>query len=203
MSKRRRQPMRLKLNPSPVPPTQHEIDAILLATDAIISLARRAGVVLILKGSRSQKALRWKWDELPEYGLLRDLTTAEIGQKVDWCIQQNWIRLECERDGIPLLFHTPWGWERVKELWVQRVLGWFEGWLAAGQPEQVWPRLEEIHRDIKLMTLDEIARRHDARFVPILRAWFPHKVRKVRSAINETLESLGQPRLSEPRDKGH
>ena len=59
------------------------------------------------------------------------------------------------------------------------------------------------HRDIKFMTLDEIARRHDARFVPILRAWFPHEVRKVRSAINETLQSLGQPRLSDPRDKGH
>jgi len=59
------------------------------------------------------------------------------------------------------------------------------------------------HRDIKFMTLDEIARRHDARLVHSLRAWFPHEVRKVRSAINETLQSLGQPRLSDPRDKGH
>ena len=41
------------------PPTQDEIDAVLMATDAIIGRAGRNGVVLILKGSRSQKAQKW------------------------------------------------------------------------------------------------------------------------------------------------
>lgn len=47
------------------PPTEDEIDAILMATDAIIDQAGRAGVVLILNGFRSQKVKRWEWDKRP------------------------------------------------------------------------------------------------------------------------------------------
>jgi hypothetical protein len=68
------------------PPTQDEIDAVLMATDAIIGRAGRNGVVLILKGSRSQKAQKWVWDRLPDYGGLRHLTADQIASKVDWCI---------------------------------------------------------------------------------------------------------------------
>jgi len=203
MSRRRRRP------PIPVtlvlpaePPTQDEIDAILMATDSIIGEAGRSGVVLILNGSRSQKALGWEWDKLPDYGRLRHLTADQIARKVDWCIHHRWLRIEYDRH-IPLLFHTKKGWERVKQLWVERLLAWFDEWLAAGEPERVWPRLETINREIKFMLLDEIARRGDARFVAILRAWFPHEIRAVRKAINHTLQALGQQPMAHPRRKGY
>jgi hypothetical protein len=73
---------------------------------------------------------------------------------------------------------------------VERLLGWFEEWQGAGQPERVWPRLETIQRDIKFMLLEAIEERERRDLVPVLRAWFPHEVRAVRTAINHTLQSL-------------
>jgi hypothetical protein len=172
-------------------PSQAEIDAILMATDAIIGQAGRNGVGLILKGSRSQKAFDWAWDQLPEYGLLGQLTTKEIGAKVDWCIHHGWLRLEHER-GIPLLFHSTKGWERVKELWVERLLNWFAAWQAAGQPQQVWPRLETINREIKFMLLEAIEIRQRRDLIPVLRAWSRKEVHKVRQAIDHTLQHLAE-----------
>ena len=199
MSRRRRRPrIPVTLVLPAEPPTQDEIDAVLMATDSIIGRAGRSGVVLILNGSRSQKALGWEWDKLPDYGRLRHLTADHIARKVDWCIHHRWLRIEYDRD-IPLLFHTDKGWKRVQDLWVKRLLGWFDEWLAAGKPKRVWPRLEHIHRDIKFMLLDEIAGQQMARMAPVLRAWFRHEIRAVRTAINRTLQTIGQRPLPHPR----
>lgn len=199
MSRRRRRP------PVPVtlvlpaePPTQDEIDVILMAADAIVGQAGRSGLTLILNGSRSKKALEGEWDKLPDYGALRYLTADQITRKVDWCIHHKWLRLEHNRDGIPLLYHSSMGWERVRQLWVERLLSWFEEWQEAGQPGWVWPRLETINRDIKFMLMEAISQRGRRDLIPVLRAWFPHEVRAVRTTINHTLQSLGQRALPHP-----
>jgi hypothetical protein len=83
-------------------------------------------------------------------------------------------------------------------LWVERLLGRFEDWLNAGQPEWVWPRLETINRDIKFMLLEAIGERDRRDLAPVLRAWFPHEVQAVRTAINRALQSLGQRALPHP-----
>jgi hypothetical protein len=170
-----------------------------MATDSIIGSAGRAGVTLILNGSRSQKALRQGWDQLPEYGVLNHLTAVAIGQRIDWCIHEGWLEIEYTWDGIPLLFHTPKGWERVKQLWAARILGWFAEWQTAETPQKVWPRLEKINREIKYLLLAQLRKRPQPEFAPVLRAWFPHEVRKVRRAINHTLQTWGQRPLPHPQ----
>jgi superfamily II DNA helicase RecQ len=108
----------------PEPPTQGEVDAItsamlsasLMATDSIIGQAGRSGVVLILNGSRSKNVLELGWDKLSDYGALKHLTADQIARKVDWCIHNKWLRMEYNRDGIPLLHHSEKGWEQVKPL---------------------------------------------------------------------------------------
>ena len=196
--RRRRPPISVTLVLPAEPPTQDEIDAILMAADAITDQAGRSGLTLILNGSRSKKALEWEWDQLPDYGALRHLTADQITRKVDWCIHHKWLRLEHNRDGIPLIYHSQRGWERVELLWVERLLGWFEEWQETGQPERVWPRLETIQRDIKFMLLEAIEERERRDLAPVLRAWFAHEVRAVRKAINHTLQSLGQRGLAHP-----
>jgi hypothetical protein len=198
MSRRHRDPIPITLVLPAKPPTQEEIDAIIMATDAIVGRAGRSGVVLILKGSRSQKALTWEWDKLPDHGRLAHLTTEQIERKVDWCIYHKWLRIEYDR-AVPLLYHTEQSWERAKPLWVERLLEWFDEWLLAGQPEQVWPRLETIHRDIKFMLLDEIARQRMVHLTPVLHSWFLYEVRAVRTAINQALQTMGQQPLPHPR----
>lgn len=165
---------------------------------SIIGDAGRAGVTLILNGSRSQKVQRHEWDKLPEYGALSHLTAVTIGQKIDWCLRNGWLRYEHTRDGIPLLFHTEKGWERVAWLWARRILEWFADWQAEGKPEQVWPRLETINHEIKYLLLNMLREQPQPELAPVLRAWFPHEVRKVRAAINHTLESWDERPLSHP-----
>jgi hypothetical protein len=202
MSRRRRprDPVTLVLPADP--PTQDEIDAVLMATDSIIGEAGRTGVTLILNGSRSKKALEWEWDQLDDYGRLRHLTADQIGRKVDWCIHYGWLRIEYDRH-IPLLYHTAKGWARVKQLWMERLLGWFTEWAETGQPERVWPRLETIHREIKFMVLEHIAEEQRLDLLPVLRAWFPHEIRAVRTAINRTLQALGKGGLPHPKRPSH
>lgn len=197
--RRRRPPIQVTLVLPADPPTQEEIDAILMATDAVIDQAGRSGVTLILNGSRSKKALEWEWDKLPDYGALKHLTADQITRKIDWCIHNRWLRLEHNRDGIPLLYHSEKGWERVEALWVERLLGWFEEWQAAGQPERVWPRLETINRDIKFLLLKEIEQQQRRDLASVLLAWFPHEVRAVRTAINRALQALGLRALEHPK----
>lgn len=108
MSHHRRDPIPVTLVLPPAPPTQDEIDAILMAADAIVAEAGRAGVVLILNGSRSKKALAQGWDKLPDYGRLSHLSADAIARKVDWCIHHGWLHIECDHE-IPLLVHSPKG----------------------------------------------------------------------------------------------
>jgi superfamily II DNA helicase RecQ len=199
LSRRRRPPIQVTLVLPAEPPVQGEIDAILMATDAVIDQAGRSGVTLILNGSRSKKALEWEWDKLPDYGALKHLTAEQITRKIDWCIHNRWLRLAHNRDGIPLLYHSEKGWERVRELWVERLLGWFEEWQAQGHPQQVWPRLEMIEREIKFLLLEAIRVRNRRDLASVLRAWFPHEIRVVRKAINHTLQELGMRALPHPK----
>lgn len=198
MTRRKRPRIPVNLTLPAEPPSEAEIDAVLMATDAIISQAGRNGVVLILNGSRSQKVKRWEWDKLPEYGRLSHLTAKEIGTKVDWCIHHGWLRIEYNYDGIPLLLHTAKGWPRVEQLWIERILGWFTAWQAAGTPEQVWPRLETINREIKYLLLERLQEQPRPELAAVLRAWFLHEVRKVRQAINHTLQTWGERPLPHP-----
>jgi len=198
MTRRKRPRIPVYLSLPDQPPTQAEIDAILMATDSIIGAAGRAGVTLILNGSRSKKVQRNGWDQLSEYGALNYLTAVSIGQRIDWCIRERWLRYEYTRDGIPLLFHTPPGWERVELLWVARMLDWFAAWQVAGTPEQVWLRLETINHEIKYLLLETLQKQPQPELAPVLRAWFPHEVRKVRQAINHTLQTWGERPLPHP-----
>jgi hypothetical protein len=199
MSRRRRPPIPVTLVLPAEPPAQEEIDAILMVTDAVIDQAGRSGVTLILNGSRSKKALEWEWDRLPDYGALRYLTADQITRKIDWCIRNKWLRLEHNRDGIPLLYHTEKGWERVKRLWVERLLGWFDAWQAEGNPQRVWPRMETINREIKFLLLEAIEGRQRRDLAEVLRTWFPHEIQAVRQAINHALQEMGMPALPHPK----
>jgi hypothetical protein len=92
MPRRKRPPIEVRLVLPAEPPTEDEIDAVLMTTDAIIGQAGRSGVTLILNGSRSKKALEWEWDRLPDYGALRRLTADQITTRCGRCGRRSIIR---------------------------------------------------------------------------------------------------------------
>jgi len=75
---------------------------------------------------------------------------------------------------------------------VARLLNWFIVWQRANMPEQVWPNLEHINHEIKYLLLESLRDEPQPELTPILCAWYPHEVRKVRAAINQTLQSWGE-----------
>ena len=190
MSRRDQPPIPVVLTLPAEPPTPAEVDAILQAADEIVGRGGRSGLALVLKGSASQKVREQGWDRSPAYGALSHHTVDEITTKVDWCIHHRWLHIEYER-GIPLLYFTEKGWERVKALWVQRLLEQFAAWQTAGALQQLWSQMEHMHREIKLLRLTVIAHGGRRDLVPALQAWKAHEVKKVRQAINETLGVLG------------
>lgn len=178
------------LNPSDEPPTPDEMDTILLAADEITMSAGRNGLSLILKGSRAAKVFEKGWDRVETYGALAHLTRDQIARKIDWMIHAGWLRIEYDW-ALPLIRHSEQGWERVQKLWVEKLLGEFETWVAEGRPEQVWPRIETFHRQIKFQLLERIRARRARHLAPVLLAWRPHEVRKVQGRIGDVLRDMG------------
>jgi predicted nucleotidyltransferase len=186
----RRVPVRL--TPSDEPPAPDEIDAILMAADEIIMRAGRNGLSLILNGSRAAKVIEQEWDQVENYGALSHLTQNEIARKVDWMIRHDWLDIEYDW-ALPMIVHSEQGWERVQELWIEKLLGEFETWVVEGQLEQVWPRLKSIHRHIKFQLLERIRAQRAHHLALVLLAWRPYEVRRVRERIGGVLRDLGVP----------
>jgi predicted nucleotidyltransferase len=178
------------LHPSDEPPTPGEIDAILLAADEITWSAGRNGLTLILKGSRAAKVFEKGWDQVENYGALAHLTRDEIARKIDWMIHEGWLEIKYDW-ALPLIAHSEPGWERVQKLWGEKLLGEFETWVAEGRPDSVWPRIEPFHRQIKFQLLERIRLQQAQHLAPVLLAWWPNEVRKVRERIGGVLRDLG------------
>ncbi|MEO5960720.1 MAG: hypothetical protein ABIR80_16525 [Opitutaceae bacterium] len=90
--------------------------------------------------------------------------------------------------------HTPRGWERVRAMWVEELLAAFADWVRRGEPGLVRPRMEHINRDIKLDLIDRIVRENRAELCPVLEAWQPREVRKMRASIQHALAALAHPK---------
>ncbi len=172
------------------PPSQAEIDLVLLTVDALPGKLDRKDIVFILKGSRRSRALFNQWYKLESFGAMHHLDDYTIGKTVDWCIYDGWLQLVVDPKGEMKVYFDKKGWERNKEIWKQRVLDWFGMLMEQGTPKDVWPRMKPIHREIKSMVLDEIADRGTREFDPILVEWESHEEDlEIRSRIRDVLAS--------------
>lgn len=72
---------------------ENEIKMILRAADELISTGGRNMLVKILKGSRDKKVLEHGLDKCPAYGFYHELTMEEISYRVDFMIEQDFLRI--------------------------------------------------------------------------------------------------------------
>lgn len=172
-------------------PAPDERDAILRAADELIARGGRTLLCRMLRGSKAADVLKHGLDRCPAYGRLAHLPEDDVLSRIDAMIRDGWLAYEYFHK-LPLLVHTPRGWERTRELWVDELLAAFAEWIRQGEPAAVWPRLETINRQIKLQLLDRIVRDQRTDLRPILEAWRLPEVRKMRAAIGHALDELAR-----------
>ncbi len=172
------------------PPSQAEIDTVLLTVDAMPGKLDRKDIVFILKGSRRSRALFNQWYKLETFGTMHHMTDYDIGRIVDWCIQDGWLRLMINREGRIAAYFDKKGWGRNKEIWRDRLLEALDVWAERGNLEDVWPRLRPIHPEIKTMALDALAQRGDISdsLRKVLEVWADNEERPdIASSLRELL----------------
>ena len=166
------------------PPSQTEIDAVLMTVDALPGKLERKDIVFILKGSRRGRTLFNQWYRLESYAALRHLQDDMIVRIVDYCIQEGWLQLAYGSKDKLLAYFDAKGWERIKQIWAQRVQDWLQYWAEHGVPEEAWTRLQRIHPQIKTMVIDNLREQGNDNLVPVLRQWAENEqVDEIRQAL--------------------
>lgn len=163
-------------------PGEKELDIILMGTDSIIAFSGgRNYLTQLLKGSKSQVMKRNNAEESEHYGKLSYLTLKEIERRIDWLIIKEWLKLEQEWKQ-PHIRHTMKGWEKVKELWVDKLIDLMENDISA-----FLENIRDIHHEIKHQLLDKIQKKELTSLTPFLLRWKEISVKKVKKRINAIL----------------
>lgn len=90
--------------------TEEEVRNMLHAADHIVGKAGRSMLAKILKGSRDKKLLELGLNDSQEYGFYRHLTIAQITERVDWMIKNDFLALDCLDDMPVLVFEKRSRW---------------------------------------------------------------------------------------------
>jgi hypothetical protein len=73
---------------------ESDIAAILRGADTMIGRGGRTQLSKLLKGSREKTVLEHDLDRCPSYGYYAHLSIDEILRRIDWIIQQRFLRIE-------------------------------------------------------------------------------------------------------------
>lgn len=186
---RRRQRVRVSLDSGDVVKLRdEEIRAILRAADELIGVGGRSMLVKILKGSKDKKILEHHLDECPAYGYYRSLTMEEISRRVDWTLEEDYLRIEYS-GRLPMLVFSEKGWEIEEKTFAEEIYAEFCRALSEGE-QSVITRMKDINRQVVFDVLEMIRNSGKREFIPLLEAWKKDEVRKVRERIESVRKSL-------------
>jgi superfamily II DNA helicase RecQ len=101
--------------------TSDEIKAILRAADDLIATGGRSMLAKILKGSKDKNIAKHGLDQSPVYGFYRNYKLAEITRRIDWVIENGYIRIEYS-GRLPVIVYTEKGWEIERETYTDELL---------------------------------------------------------------------------------
>ena len=166
-----------------------EISAILRAADELVGQGGRALLVKILKGSKEKRVLELELNQCPSYGYYRALRVEEVGQKVDWMIRNDYLRIQYDYR-LPMIVFSPKGWEIEKRNYAAEV---YEDFCKAAkeQDENIIEQLKEhTNRQVVLIVLDLLREREDASLIPILEKWKAVEVKKIRDGIGDVISAI-------------
>ncbi|HVO31617.1 MAG TPA: RQC domain-containing protein [bacterium] len=169
--------------------TDVERDAVLLAADELIAKGGKELLVQVLKGMRSELVLAAGAETLRSFGALGTLTLAQIEGRIDRMLEEDLLRVEQYWD-LPLVVHSPAGWERTTRLWATRLHTTLRDRAHAGDAQGIFAEVGRVHREVKMLLLERIEGDGDPAFAPILEAWRDREGKRLKRRIEEVLSRL-------------
>lgn len=167
---------------------EEEIKAILRGADMIIATGGRSMLAKILKGSKDKKVLEHGLDQCPSYGYYRELTLEQITNRIDWMIQQDYLRIVYQ-GRLPMLVFSEKGWEIERETYGEELLQKLTS-LLKGDDYSFVHELKDRNRGMILLLIEKIKKTNNARFIPLLKAWKEIEYKKVQKEIQKAIVHL-------------
>lgn len=157
---------------------ENEIKMILRAADELISTGGRNMLVKILKGSRDKKVLEHGLDKCPAYGFYHELTMEEISYRVDFMIEQDFLRIEYY-DRLPVLVFSEAGWAIEEAVYAEELYQRFRARVKAGngrdsgvagdmEPDALIEQMKTVNRQVVFDVLEKIRASKNTDFIPVL-----------------------------------
>lgn len=165
-----------------------EIMAILRGADAMIGRGGRTQLSKLLKGSREASVLDHGLHRNPSYGFYRDLSLDEILHRIDWVIEEEYLRIVYDYR-LPVLVFTDRGWAIEMVTMAAELLRGFDERLAAGPPYD-FSDLKDRNRGMIFLLLEMVAASGRPEFIPLLQAWSEIDYAKVRAKIGGVIRTL-------------
>jgi len=192
MGKRDRQRVRYQLDSTGVKNLAGpEIAAILRAADEMIGAGGRTQLSRVLKGSREKVIFEHGLDLCPSYGFYRELPIDEILRRIDWMIENDYLRI-IYNGRLPVVVFTERGWAIEVEKRAEELVGMFEARLDHGPPYD-FSELKDRNRQMIFLFLDKLEASGRPEFKPLLEAWAEIDYAKVRARIARVIRTLTAP----------
>ena len=179
--------------------TDRERDAILLAADELIAKGGKELLVQVLKGMRSELVIAAGAEAMRHFGALETLTLAQIEGRIDRMLIEDLLRVEHYWD-LPLVVHSPSGWERTTRLWANELYESIRDRAAAGDVAGIFAEVGRVHREVKVLVLERVEAQGDSGFVSVLESWREREGKRMKRRISEVLERL---RCASPSSSPH
>ncbi len=166
-----------------------DIHIILRAADPLIMSSGRNMLAKLLKGSREKKLLDLELDQCPVYGAFKSSPLDLVKAKIDWMIQNRYLKIEYDWR-LPLLVFTDAGWAIEKEARANEFVATFDQMLTADPGPYDMGFLKERERAMILRVLDLVEASADVKYIPLLEAWVKVDCKKVQKRIRGVISVL-------------
>lgn len=165
-----------------------DIRAIIRGADEMIMSGGRNLLVKVLKGSKAKKVLELQLDQSPVYGYFKEVKTEDILAKVDWCIENHFLRIVYDYR-LPVIEYTPKGWEIEKDIYSDELLEKINEVCFTKKYDFVL-KLKDRNRELIMLLLEKIEASENSQYIPVLEAWKEIEYKKVAKRINSVIRSL-------------
>jgi len=168
-----------------------EMKAILRAADDIVGVGGRSLLAKILKGSKDKKVLELKLNENPSYGFYKHITIEEIQHRIDWMILSDYLEI-IYSGRLPIIVFSDKGWEIERDQFADELLAEWEMWVKESVTPVSMEYLKDRNREMMLLFLEKVKQTKNQAFIPFLKQWEKIEYKKMKKAIREVIEEIGE-----------